>query len=152
MLCPYCASTEVYVVDSREANEGMSIRRRRACTRCKKRFTTYENAVLDNITVIKKNGTRESFDKNKVLVGIVKACEKRDVSRERMDLSADKIERRIRASGRKEIQSKDIGEFTMRELAKLDSVAYIRFASVYHEFESPREFISAIRAINKPRK
>lgn len=152
MLCPYCASAAVYVVDSREANEGMSVRRRRACTKCNKRFTTYENAVLDSITVIKKNGTRESFDKNKVLVGIIKACEKRDVSRERMDLSVDKIERRIRASGRKEIHSREIGEFTMRELAKLDSVAYIRFASVYREFESPREFISAIKAINKPRK
>jgi transcriptional repressor NrdR len=144
MRCPYCRSKNTEVIDSRDTVSGDGIRRRRQCLSCKKRFTTYERADLAEITVIKRDGTRQTFDRAKVLNGIINACEKRPISRERMDGIADRIEGRIRSSGRREIGSRKIGDMVVRELFRLDPVAYIRFASVYNNFDSPEEFRKAI--------
>ena len=144
MKCPYCGYKDTEVMDSRESPTGDSIRRRRECTSCKKRFTTYEKADFAEITVIKKGGVREPFDRNKILNGILKACEKRKVSRERMEAVAARIEMKIRSKGIKEIESKQIGDMLVKELFKLDPVAYIRFASVYQNFDSPEAFNKAV--------
>ncbi|MDE1860882.1 MAG: transcriptional regulator NrdR [Candidatus Micrarchaeota archaeon] len=152
MKCPYCGHVNTEVVDSREALEGESIRRRRECGSCKKRFTTYEEIEHADITVIKRDNKREPFDKNKILNGIMKACEKRSISRERMDDVTDRIEMKIRAQGRKEIQSRKIGDMVVKELFKLDPVAYIRFASVYENFDSPEQFRKAIQLFRKSSK
>jgi transcriptional repressor NrdR len=149
MKCPYCGYIDTEVVDSREVNEGRGIRRRRQCMSCKKRFTTYEHAEFDEITVIKKTKAREPFDRNKVLSGIIRACDKRSVSRDRMEEVADRIEMKIRSNGTKEIKSADIGDMVVKELFKLDPVAYIRFASVYQSFDSPEEFKKAVLLFKK---
>jgi len=140
MRCPYCGSTNTVVVDSRFVEADNSIRRRRLCSLCKRRFTTYERIDTVKVTVIKKDGTREPFDRSKIVNGISKACEKRPISRERIDAIADKIEAKLMAQNKKEVTSREIGELVMRELYKLDPVAYIRFASVYKNFDSPDEF------------
>ncbi|MDE1851564.1 MAG: transcriptional regulator NrdR [Candidatus Micrarchaeota archaeon] len=152
MKCPYCGYYDTEVIDSRESPDGDSIRRRRACESCKKRFTTYEKADFADITVIKRNGAREPFDKNKVLNGIMKACEKRAISRETMDKLTDKIEMRIRSKGIKEIDSRRIGDMVVKELFKLDPVAYIRFVSIYQNFDSPEEFRKAVTLFKKSSK
>lgn len=138
--CPFCKNENTDVIDSREILNGESIRRRRECTSCKRRFTTYERADLANITVIKRNNTREPFDRNKLLNGIMRACEKRKISRESMESIVDKIETKLRSKGVKEIKSRAIGDMVIKELFKLDPIAYIRFASVYNNFSSPSEF------------
>ncbi|MFP3278971.1 MAG: transcriptional regulator NrdR [Candidatus Micrarchaeota archaeon] len=140
MHCPYCGSNKTHVIDSRFVASDNSIRRRRVCDACKRRFTTYERVYTMQITVIKKNGNREPFDRNKVLNGIMKACEKRPISRERMEGIAEKIERKLISQNKKEVTSRKIGEMVMSELYKLDPVAYIRFASVYNNFDSPDQF------------
>jgi len=140
MRCPYCGSTNTMVVDSRFVEADNSIRRRRLCNSCKRRFTTYERIDTVKVTVIKKDGTREPFDRSKIVNGISKACEKRPISRERIDAIADKIEAKLMAQNKKEVTSREIGELVMKELYKLDPVAYIRFASVYKNFDSPDEF------------
>ncbi len=152
MRCPYCGSTDNRVIDSRFVSADNSIRRRRICNSCKRRFTTYEKVYTIEITVIKRSGIREPFDKNKVLNGILKACEKRPISRERMEEIADKIEKKLIAQNKKEVTSKKIGEMVMNELFKLDPVAYIRFASVYNNFDSPDEFRKVALLIKKGRK
>lgn len=149
MLCPYCLSSNIKVIDSRDVVEVNSIRRRRMCQDCNRRFTTYEKVDLVDITVIKKDGLREPFDRNKILSGIMKACEKRPISRERMEAIADKIERKIRTKGIREITSKQIGEMVIKELFNLDPIAYIRFASVYMQFSSPEEFKRIVSIFNK---
>jgi len=140
MRCPYCGSTNTIVVDSRFVEADNSIRRRRLCNSCKRRFTTYERIDTVKVTVIKRDGTREPFDRSKIVNGISKACEKRPISREHIDAIADKIEAKLMAHNKKEVTSREIGELVMRELYKLDPVAYIRFASVYKNFDSPDEF------------
>ena len=140
MRCPYCGSTNTIVVDSRFVEADNSIRRRRLCNSCKRRFTTYERIDTVKVTVIKKDDTREPFDRSKIVNGISKACEKRPISRERIDAITDKIEAKLMAQNKKEVTSREIGELVMRELYKLDPVAYIRFASVYKNFDSPDEF------------
>jgi len=140
MRCPYCGSTNTMVVDSRFVEADNSIRRRRLCNSCKRRFTTYERIDTVKVTVIKRDGTREPFDRSKIVNGISKACEKRPISRERIDAIADKIEAKLMAQNKKEVTSREIGELVMKELYKLDPVAYIRFASVYKNFDSPDEF------------
>jgi len=140
MRCPYCGSTNTIVVDSRFVEADNSIRRRRLCNSCKRRFTTYERIDTVKVTVIKRDGTREPFDRSKIVNGISKACEKRPISRERIDAIADKIEAKLMAQNKKEVTSREIGELVMKELYKLDPVAYIRFASVYKNFDSPDEF------------
>lgn len=149
MKCPYCGYIDTEVVDSREVTEGRGIRRRRQCMSCKKRFTTYEHAEFDEITVIKKDKTRQPFDRNKILGGIIKACEKRSISRDKMDEVADRIEMKIRSKGQKEIKSQAIGDMVVKELFRLDPIAYIRFASVYQSFNSPEEFKKAILLFKK---
>lgn len=152
MKCPFCGKSESEVLDSREAIDGDSIRRRRMCLSCKKRFTTYERIDLFNMTVIKKDNTRESFNRNKILDGITRACEKRPISREKIETIVAKIERDLRAKGKREVGSREIGDRVIRELIKLDPVAYIRFASVYHNFESPNEFRKIVAVFKKDRK
>jgi transcriptional repressor NrdR len=137
MRCPYCNYEETKVVDSRESEN--STRRRRECLKCKKRFTTYERVEID-LMVIKKNGTREKFMREKIKNGIIKACEKRPISHEKIDSIVNKIEGKLRAKDTHEIGSQMIGELVMRELKKLDKVAYIRFASVYREFADIDDF------------
>ncbi len=152
MRCPYCFSTNLSVIDSRGVSEENSVRRRRVCNSCDKRFTTYEKIMLAEIMVIKKDGMREAFDRNKILNGITKACEKRPVKREAIETIGEKIEEKIRAKGVREVKTSRIGEMVIKELYKLDPVAYVRFASVYNQYSSPTEFIKAVSQFHKKAK
>ena len=134
MKCPYCGHIDLKVVDSRDSDTGESIRRRRECLQCSKRFTTYERIEAVPFYVTKKDGRREDFDPQKLFTGLKKATEKRDISPERLRAIVDDIEAELRRSGRVEIPSGEIGEMVMVRLRDLDEVAYIRFASVYREF------------------
>lgn len=134
MKCPYCSHEDTRVVDKRETGESDVTRRRRECQRCRKRFTTYERVETIDLTIVKKSGKRENFDRHKLLTGLLKACEKRPVPREKIEKIVDDIEARLREHRKTEVDSKFIGELVMRKLKKLDKVAYIRFASVYKEF------------------
>jgi len=140
MKCPYCLSEDNKVIDKRESEEGISTRRRRECLKCKKRFTTYERVENIDIVVVKKDGTRQQFDRQKVKSGIVRACEKRPVNVEKIEQVVNEIEAKIFSSQSKEVNSKKIGELIMRKLKGLDKVAYIRFASVYREFADLESF------------
>jgi len=139
------------VVDSREAKEGDAIRRRRECLRCRRRFTTYEHIEDVMPVVVKKDGRREAFDRNKILTGLKKACEKRPVSMEVLEDIVSRIEKKAQESGEKEIPSSMIGEEVMRELQNLDEVAYVRFASVYREFKGINEFMDELKELLKER-
>lgn len=134
MKCPYCSNSDTRVLDKRETEESNVTRRRRECLKCKKRFTTYERVETLDLTIVKKNGRRENFDRHKLLVGLLKACEKRSITREKIEKIVDDIESKLRAHKKTEIDSRFIGELVMKKLKKLDKVAYIRFASVYREF------------------
>jgi len=149
MKCPYCGHRITKVVDSRDIDEGELIRRRRLCKKCQRRFTTYERIEPMNILVIKRDGTREFYDRNKVLNGILKACEKRPVSREAIENLINKIETKIKKIKNNEISSLKIGELVSSSLKKLDKVAYIRFASVYKSFEDLRDFEKELMNIKK---
>ena len=148
MRCPYCAHSETNVVDSRDTDD-LRIRRRRECAKCGRRFTTYEEIDKEDIFVIKKDGRREKFDRHKLLAGLAKSCEKRPVSRERIEEMANWVEGRIRKGGKKEIATNDIGEFVMERLRKVDDVAYIRFASVYRSFTDIDSFEDALRKLKR---
>lgn len=145
MECPYCSSTEFKVTDKRSSPDG--IRRRRECLKCKKRFTTYEKIDKSEIFVIKKDGRREKFDIEKLEKGIEKAFEKRPVSKEKIDKMIHEIEEQIRKKGKKEISSSVIGELVMRKLKKIDNIAYIRFASVYRDFQDIKDFKNELREL-----
>ncbi len=151
MRCPYCGSNDISVLDSRDVEDD-SIRRRRACEKCKRRFTTYEKTDFGNIIVIKKDNSREKFDGQKILNGIMRACEKRPVSIETMERIVSKIERGIRSSGKGEIKTSKIGDMVAKELLRVDQVAYIRFASVYKRFDSPKEFVQVISTFKSSKK
>lgn len=151
MKCPFCGHIEDKVVDSREAKEGDAIRRRRECLRCRRRFTTYEHIEDVLPVVVKKDGRREVFDRNKILSGLKKACEKRPVSMEVLGEIVSRIEKKAQESGEKEIPSSMIGEEVMRELQHLDEVAYVRFASVYREFKGINEFMDELKDLLKER-
>lgn len=140
MRCPFCHSEDTKVVDSRLANEGFQVRRRRECAVCNERFTTFESAELIMPQVIKNNGTREPFAEDKLRAGIVRALEKRPVDTEAVEAAISRLRRRIRAGGDREVASRQIGELVMLELRALDQVAYVRFASVYRSFEDVNEF------------
>jgi transcriptional repressor NrdR len=140
MKCPYCGSTDNGVVDSRETEDGHAIRRRRSCVACARRFTTYERVDEVALVVIKKDGTRETFDRNKLLAGIRRACEKRPVPTARIDKVGADIEKRASELGEREISSRWFGEQVMDALRELDEVAYVRFASVYRSFRDVDEF------------
>ncbi len=145
MRCPYCFHGETRVIDKRDVDE--STRRRRECEKCKKRFTSYEKPEIQ-ITVIKKDGRRETFDREKMKAGMLTACEKRPVSAEEIDDAVDEIESKLRKMGG-EIQSSRIGELVMRKLMRLDEVAYVRFASVYRSFEDARAFEKEVKLLKK---
>ena len=151
MKCPFCGHLEDKVVDSREGKEGSSIRRRRECLRCRRRFTTYEHIEDVLPVVVKKDGRREVFDRNKILSGLKKACEKRPVGTDALEEAVSRIEKRVQESGEKELPSTMIGEEVMRELHALDEVAYVRFASVYREFKDINQFMEELRDILKDR-
>ncbi len=148
MKCPFCGYTESKVVDSRPTDEG-SIRRRRECLSCGSRFTTYETVESLPIIVVKKDGSRETFDRNKLLTGLVKACEKRQVPLERLEKAVADIEQSISNSLTREVKSEHIGELAMDELKKIDEVAYVRFASVYRQFKDINTFMDELSKLLK---
>jgi transcriptional repressor NrdR len=147
MKCPYCGFTQDRVVDSRESKEADSIRRRRECERCEKRFTTYER--LDEIPymVVKKDGRREGFDRKKILSGLMRACEKRPVPAARLESIVNEVERFVVDSAERERSSAEIGDQIMRELKSIDTVAYIRFASVHRDFKDVNEFKAELEGL-----
>ncbi len=147
MRCPFCSTDDTRVLDSRDSNEGAVIRRRRECEACKRRFTTYERVDELNPLVIKKDGRREAFGRDKLLMGLKKACEKRPVSVEQLEEIITGIERKLQESGEKEIPSTMIGEEVMARLPALDEVAYVRFASVYRSFRDIAEFMDELKEI-----
>jgi len=150
--CPFCDELEDKVVDSRMAKEGEVIRRRRECLGCKRRYTTYERVEEILPMVVKKDGRRESFDRNKILAGLKKACEKRPISTATIEAVTDRIEKRIQEMGETEIESRIVGEELMKELHQLDQVAYVRFASVYREFKDIDQFMDELRTLAQQRR
>ena len=147
MKCPYCGYKEDKVVDSRSTHEEAAIRRRRECLKCGRRFTTYEYIEEVSLMVIKKDGRREPFDRQKVLTGIIKACEKRPVSMDKMEQIVTQVEHAIQKRTDREASSTRIGELVMEKLKKLDDVAYVRFASVYRQFKDVGQFMSELKDI-----
>ena len=147
MKCPFCAHLHDKVVDSRESKEGDAIRRRRQCLGCQRRFTSYERIDEIPYMVVKKDGRRERFDRQKVLAGVLKACEKRPVSMVQLEAIADSAEAMVQESSEREVSTKTLGEMIMNELKKLDKVAYVRFASVYMDFKDVQEFMSEIKEL-----
>ena len=147
MLCPQCHSNSSRVVDSRPADDGDAIRRRRECEKCGYRFTTFERIEATPLLVIKKNGNREEFNRDKILHGIMRAAEKRPVSMDKITDIVDEVERKIRAVGGTEVSSQLIGEYVMNILANVDDVTYIRFASVYHEFKDMQSFADELQEL-----
>ena len=151
MRCPYCGHEESKVIDSRPADEGERIRRRRECLKCGKRFTTHEVIESVPIIVVKRDKSREVFDRGKLTGGILRACEKRPVSIEQIEKIVDKIESQLQASLDREVTSKTIGELTMNELKNVDEVAYVRFASVYRQFKDINTFMEELNKLLQDR-
>lgn len=149
MRCPYCLSPEIKVVDKRDDEENSIIRRRRECLKCEKRFTTYERVEAFELAVIKKDGRKEQFSREKLLSGVQKACEKRPIDEGRIERIVDDIESDLRNQEETEIPSRFIGELVMKKLKKMDKVAYIRFASVYREFGDLETFEKELRELKK---
>ena len=147
MKCPYCGYQESKVVDSRNAEDSTSIRRRRECLSCHKRFTTYETVESLPIIVVKRDGARQTFDRNKVLNGMLRACEKRPVTLDRLEHAVDDIEQILQNSLEREIRSEEIGELVMDRLKPMDEVAYVRFASVYRQFKDINSFMAELNKI-----
>lgn len=152
MKCPYCSYGESKVIDSRAADEGSSIRRRRECLACAKRFTTYEMIEKLPLVVIKKDGRREFFDREKLLTGIIRSCEKRPISLEVMENLVDEVEKEIRNTIEREVATGLIGEIVMRYLKNVDQVAYVRFASVYRQFADIENFMQELQTLMKNQK
>ena len=149
MLCPYCKSEETSVLESRDSEDGEVTRRRRECNKCGKRFTTYERVEVIDLKVIKKDGEKEEFNRQKMKWGIEKACEKRPVKGEEIEAIIDEIEMRLLNRKSTEVSSSDIGRMILTRLKKVDKVAYLRFASVFLEFKSPEEFKKEIKEIEE---
>lgn len=147
MKCPYCSASDSKVIDSRPTEDGEKIRRRRECLKCGRRFTTYEIVERVPIIVVKKDGSREEFDRQKLLGGMLRACEKRPVSYQMLEAAVENIEQEIRAEYEQEVTSIHIGELAMAELKKVDEVAYVRFASVYRQFSDINTFMEELREI-----
>lgn len=145
LKCPYCAYGESKVVDSRSTEDGSSIRRRRECLECNRRYTTYEKIETTPILVIKKNMSREYFDRNKIVNGLMKACQKRPVSRKQIEQIADEVERHISNEMLTEVNTDEIGQIIMKNLKKIDEVSYVRFASVYRQFKDINTFMEEIK-------
>jgi transcriptional repressor NrdR len=151
MKCPFCGHLHDKVVDSRESKEGEAIRRRRQCLGCQRRFTSYERIDEIPYMVVKKDGRRERFDRQKVLAGVLKACEKRPVSMLQLEAIADNAEVVVQESSEREVSTQTLGEMIMNELKNLDKVAYVRFASVYLDFKDVQEFMSELKDLLKTR-
>ncbi|NMB09119.1 MAG: transcriptional repressor NrdR [Tissierellia bacterium] len=149
MKCPFCGSLDTKVVDSRPVDKDSSIRRRRECENCEKRFTTYEKYEDNSLMVIKKNKARENFDRNKILKSMLKACNKREVSRETLEEATNDIEIELNYLNKREVSSQFIGELIMDKLKNIDQVAYVRFASVYREFKDLDSFYEEIENLKK---
>lgn len=147
MKCPYCRAEDDKVVDSRASNEGTIIRRRRECTKCNRRYTTYERVEEVPLFVIKKDQRREIYDRKKVLAGIHRACEKRPVPAEIQENIVTELEKLLEEKYEKEVPSSDIGEFVMEKLARIDQVAYVRFASVYRQFKDISHFMKELKTL-----
>src|SRR5713226_6497583 len=147
MRCPFCQEPENKVIDARESHEGSVIRRRRECLQCHRRFTTYERVEELNPLIVKKDGRREAFDREKMLSGLQKACEKRPVSVDDLEVVITDIERKLQGMGEKEVPSSFLGEEVMGRLQKLDEVAYVRFASVYRSFRDIAEFMNELKEL-----
>ena len=152
MKCPFCGHVEDKVVDSREAREGLVIRRRRECLGCSRRFTSYERIDEIAFMVIKKGGKREPYDRNKVLGGLRRACEKRPVSPTALEAVADEVEQQLHETSDREIAAQDIGQKVMDRLQDLDGVAYVRFASVYRQFQDVDQFMKELKGLLNQRK
>jgi transcriptional repressor NrdR len=152
MKCPFCNAGDTSVIDSRVSEEGDRIRRRRRCLTCDKRFTTYETAELRLPQVVKQDGNRSEFDRDKLLTGFMRALHKRPVPTEHVDAAMDRIVQALLSLGAREIPSRSIGEMVMQELYKLDKVAYIRFASVYRSFQDADDFRDAIKEVQRPQR
>ena len=147
MRCPYCAYPESKVIDSRPTDENNSIRRRRECLSCGKRFTTYETVESVPLVVVKKDGSRQSFDRQKILNGMVRACDKRSVTLQTLEQAVADIEQRLLNSMDREIPTERVGELVMEELKKIDQVAYVRFASVYRQFQDIDSFVAELNKL-----
>ncbi len=147
MQCPACQHTDSRVLESRSTESGHSIRRRRECLRCKRRFTTYERVEFVPITVVKRDGRRESFDRTKLLGGITRACEKTGVSRDRMETIVDDIELKLQQRSSRELPSRDLGELVLQALRHENEVAYVRFASVYRQFRGIKDFVETLNQL-----
>jgi transcriptional repressor NrdR len=149
MKCPFCGNDDDRVLDSRPSREGSAVRRRRECLKCGNRFTTYEYVEKTPLMVVKRNGSLEPFDRGKLLAGVVLACRKRPVSREDMDKLVDSIEAKLGEDYRLEVPSQELGELVLERLSGLDPVAYVRFASVYRQFDSPEHFVQELKNLKK---
>ena len=147
MRCPFCGADDTKVIDSRLANEGAEVRRRRQCLTCDERFTSYESAELAMPRLIKRDGSRVVFDEDKLRAGMMRALEKRPVSSERIEAAIRRIKQRLRAGGEREVGSRTLGEWVMEALRELDHVAYVRFASVYHSFQDVDAFRDEIERL-----
>lgn len=147
MKCPYCDYYETKVIDSRPTDEGQTVRRRRECINCSKRFTTYEKIEEIPLVLVKKDGTRQSYDRNKLLGGIIRACEKRPVSMKMIEEIADDIEKELYNSMEKEVSTESVGEKVMSKLKNIDEVAYVRFASVYRQFKDINTFMDELKKL-----
>lgn len=152
MKCPYCGNPDTRVTDSRETEDGTSIRRRRQCLACSKRFTTYESVEQVQLRVIKKSGVRESFNRNKLRAGLIRACEKRDISADQLENIVAVVEKKLRANRSHELSTGSIGNIVLGELRKLDQVAYVRFASVYRDFKDIDSFMQELESLKNSRK
>ncbi len=151
MKCPFCSHLDDKVIDSREGRDGETIRRRRECLKCQRRFTTYERIDEIPYMVVKKDGRRERFDRQKILQGVMKACEKRPVAMPKIEALVDEVERFVLESPERERSTTEIGTLLMQRLKKLDKVAYVRFASVYSDFKDVKEFMSELKGLLKER-
>ncbi|HAA81898.1 MAG: Transcriptional repressor NrdR [Thermotoga sp. 47_83] len=149
MKCPFCGSMDTRVLDSRPTLDGTAIRRRRECSSCGKRFTTYERYEEAPVLVVKKDGRREKFDREKIKNGMIKACEKRPVTYEQIEEAVNRICLKLREEGSFEVETKKIGELVMEELKKLDQVAYVRFASVYRDFREVDQFLEIVKELKR---
>lgn len=153
MQCPRCHHNDTRVVDSRPTGEGQAIRRRRECEKCGFRFTTFERVEVAPLLVIKKDGTREEFSRDKILRGIIRSAEKRPVTMQQMNAVVEKVDSKVRALGENELSSQLIGEYVMNELADVDEIAYIRFASVYRQFKDMSVFLDEMKEmVNRDKK
>jgi transcriptional repressor NrdR len=152
MNCPFCGFKEDRVIDSRESKEGDVIRRRRECLQCVRRFTTYERIDEVPYMVVKKDGRREKFDRQKVLGGLLKACEKRPISMTKLAELVDEVEGRLADKGEREISTTEIGELLMKQLIPLDKIAYVRFASVYRDFQDVEAFLSELKDLMRQKR